>query len=228
MSRAARLLDLIQCLRRHRRPVTAAALAEELQVSVRTLYRDIQTLISQGAPIQGEAGIGYVLRPGFLLPPLMFGDDEIEALVLGVRMVMRDGDPALARAAQDVLAKVVGVLPADLRDRVDATGLLAAPVASAGLAHLGEMRGAIRSERKVAIAYQDGAGRQSERVVWPLALGFFEQVRVLVAWCELRGDFRSFRTDRIASLVVQDDAYPARRRTLLRQWRARENVAEPS
>ena len=226
MSRAARLLDLIQCLRRHRRPVTAATLADELQVSVRTLYRDIQTLIAQGAPIQGEAGIGYVLRPGFLLPPLMFGDDEIEALVLGARMVMRDGDPLLARAAQDALAKIVGVLPGDLRDRVDATGLIAAPVADAGLQHLAALREAIRSERKVCLDYRDVDGRGSERVVWPLALAFFERVRILVAWCELRQDFRSFRTDRIANAATLDERYPQRRRALLKRWRERENVPE--
>ncbi|SMC29235.1 Predicted DNA-binding transcriptional regulator YafY, contains an HTH and WYL domains [Andreprevotia lacus DSM 23236] len=228
MSRAARLLDLIQCLRRHRRPVTAAALADELEVSVRTLYRDIQTLIAQGAPIQGEAGIGYVLRPGFLLPPLMFGDDEIEALVLGARMVMRDGDPALARAAQDALAKIVGVLPVDLRERVDATGLIAAPVADPGLALLGALRMAIRNEHKLQIRYRDGAGQGSLRIVWPLALAFFDRVRVLVAWCELRQDFRSFRTDRIAELSALDERYPQRRRVLLKRWREREKVADPS
>lgn len=124
MSRTERLLDLIQTLRRHRCPVSGAQLADELTVSLRTIYRDIQTLIAQGAPIEGEAGIGYVLRPGFTLPPLMFSRDEIEALILGSGMVARAADPALAKAARNALAKIAAVLPAGRGDEVDATGLL--------------------------------------------------------------------------------------------------------
>src|SRR6201988_957718 len=127
MSRAERLLALIQALRRHRRPVSGAALAEELGVSLRTLYRDIQTLIAQGAQIDGEAGVGYVLRPGFMLPPLMFSEEEIEALVLGSRWVHQRADRALADAAANVLAKIGAVLPKDLRDTLDESGLLIGP-----------------------------------------------------------------------------------------------------
>ncbi|WP_035056100.1 helix-turn-helix transcriptional regulator [Andreprevotia chitinilytica] len=227
MSRSARLLELIQCLRLHRRPVSGAALAEALGVSLRTLYRDIQTLIAQGAPIAGEAGIGYVLRPGFMLPPLMFGDEEIEAIVLGARMVTRDGDAQLAHAAANALAKIAAVLPADLRDRIEITGLIAGPKEIGGGVDLAALRAAIRSEHKLHIAYADASGKASERTVWPIALSFFEKVRVLVAWCELRQDFRHFRTDRIARLTVLAETMPQRRRTLLRLWRAQEGVPEP-
>src|SRR5947208_3487229 len=127
VARAQRLLELIQVLRRHRRPVSGETLAAELGVSLRTLYRDIQTLIGQGAAIDGEAGVGYVLRPGFVLPPLMFSDEEIEALVLGSRWVAQRTDEPLARAAANAIAKVAAVLPDDLRDSIEHNGLLAGP-----------------------------------------------------------------------------------------------------
>src|ERR1700687_905355 len=125
MARAERLLELIQVLRRHRHPVAGQTLADELGLSLRTVYRDIQTLIGQGAAIDGEAGIGFVLRPGFVLPPLMFTDEELEALVLGSRLVAQRSDAPLARAAMNVMAKIAAVLPGDLRDGIDHTGLLA-------------------------------------------------------------------------------------------------------
>ena len=127
MSRAQRLLDLIQALRRHRFPVSGQKLADELGVSLRTLYRDIRTLQSQGAHIEGEAGIGYVLRPGYMLPPLMFSDEEIEALALGTRWVAARTDTRLAKAATNALAKISAVLPSELREQMDATSLLVAP-----------------------------------------------------------------------------------------------------
>src|SRR5664279_4018603 len=131
MSRTERLLDLIQTLRRHRRPVSGAKLAAELGVSLRTVYRDIRTLIGQGAPIDGEAGLGYVLRPGYTLPPLMFSRDEIEALMLGTGMVARAADPALAKAARDALAKITAVLPAGRNDQAAIPGVVAGPIKSA-------------------------------------------------------------------------------------------------
>ena len=225
MSRSGRLLELIQQLRRHRRPVTAAALAAELGVSERTVYRDIATLVGQGAPIEGEAGLGYVLRPGFVLPPLMFSDDEIEALTLGLRFVTQRGDAALGRAAADALAKIAAVLPAELREKA-ADGLLAGPGAEL-TADLSLLRQAIRRERKLRIAYADAEGRGSERIIWPIALAFFDQARVLVAWCETRGDFRHFRTDRIREATAMEERYPRRRRALFAQWREGEGVPEP-
>ncbi len=220
MSRSERLLRLLQNLRRYRRPVSGCVLAEELGVSIRTLYRDIASLQAQGAGIEGEPGLGYVLRPGFMLPPLMFSEDEIEALVLGSRWVARRADRRLALAAHDALAKIAAVLPPDLRDGLDASSLLVGPVAAAREAiDLAVLRKAIRTERKVRITYTSADGAGSDRLVWPFALGFFERVRVLVAWCELRRDFRHFRTDRITSLAPTDDRYPRRRQALLKEWR---------
>ena len=227
MSRSERLLDLIQVLRRHRRPVSGQALADELGVSLRTVYRDIQTLIGQGAAIDGEAGIGFVLRPGFVLPPLMFTDEEIEALVLGLRFVARQTDAPLERAAADALAKIAAVLPDDLRERVADVGLIAAPVAVVDPIDLAPLRAAIRSEHKVVLDYADKRGERTRRTIWPIAIGFFERTRVIAAWCELRADFRHFRTDRIAALRLTGRRYPQRRRVLMRQWRESEGISEP-
>ena len=227
MSRSERLLDLIQVLRRHRRPVSGQALADELGVSLRTVYRDIQTLIGQGAAIDGEAGIGFVLRPGFVLPPLMFTDEEIEALVLGLRFVARQTDAPLERAAADALAKIAAVLPDDLRERVADVGLIAAPVAVVDPIDLAPLRAAIRSEHKVVLDYADKQGERTRRTIWPIAIGFFERTRVIAAWCELRADFRHFRTDRIAALRLTGRRYPQRRRVLMRQWRESEGISEP-
>jgi len=228
MSRAQRLLDLIQLLRRHRRAVAGATLADELGVSLRTLYRDIDSLKAQGAHIEGEAGVGYVLRPGFMLPPLMFSEEEIEALVLGSRWVSERADGPLGAAARNVLAKIGAVLPADLKDGIDASGLLIGPGApiAAGDNELAAIRGAIRSERKMRIAYADERGRPTDRVVWPVALAFYDSTRVVVAWCELRDGYRHFRTDRIAALEATADRYPRRRAALLKEWRTLRGVPE--
>jgi predicted DNA-binding transcriptional regulator YafY len=226
LSRAKRLLDLIEILRRYRQPVSGLTLAEELGVSIRTLYRDVATLQGQGAKIDGEPGIGYVLRPGFMLPPLMFSEDEIEALVLGSRWVADRGDVRLGAAAQNALAKIAAVLPADLRDALDASALLVGPCEpiAAGDAELAAIRQAIRSERKLAITYRDRDASETRRTIWPFALGFFERVRVIAAWCELRQGFRHFRTDRIAVLTLTKARYPRRRQALLKEWREIEGV----
>jgi predicted DNA-binding transcriptional regulator YafY len=225
MSRAQRLLDLIQVLRRHRQPVSGRDLAAATGVSLRTLYRDIATLQAQGAPIDGEAGIGYVLAPGFMLPPLMFSEEEIEALVLGSRWVADRADPELAAAARDALAKIGAVLPADLRERMDSTNLLIGPsTPPADAADLGTIRQAIRTERKLDIGYRDAQDRVTARIVWPFALGFFERVRVVIAWCELRNGFRHFRTVRIAGMSLTAIRYPRRRQVLLKDWRAAETA----
>ena len=228
MSRAERLLDLIQVLRRHRRPVAGQTLANELSVSLRTLYRDIATLQAQGASIDGEPGLGYVLRPGFLLPPLMFLEEEIDALVLGMRWVAERGDAPLGAAARNALAKIAAVLPADLRDELDTSGLLIGPGATiaAGDAELATIRAAIRRERKLDIAYRDQNDGATQRMIWPVALGFFDRVRVVIAWCELRQGFRHFRTDRITALTSTEQRYPRRRQAMLKEWRAIENVPE--
>jgi predicted DNA-binding transcriptional regulator YafY len=229
LARSERLLDLLQALRRRRHPVTGKALAAELGVSLRTLYRDIASLRGQGAYIEGDPGLGYVLRPGFMLPPLMFSRDEIEALVLGSRWVASRADDPLGAAARDALAKIAAVLPPDLRDDLDATALLVGPGghAPAGAVDASAIRTAVRTERKLAITYLDAEGAATERVVWPFALGFFDSVQVVVAWCELRQDFRHFRTDRISGLSVLDQRYPRRRQALLKEWRQHEGIAPP-
>jgi predicted DNA-binding transcriptional regulator YafY len=226
MPRSQRLLDLVQELRRHRRPVSGAVLAEEVGVSLRTLYRDIESLKALGACIDGEAGVGYVLRPGFMLPPLMFTEEEIEALVLGSRWVSERADTPLGDAARNALAKIAAVLPDDLKESLDASNLLIGPGApiAAGDAELASIRAAIRAERKLQIAYADDKGSTTRRTIWPFALAFFDRARVVVAWCELRADYRSFRTDRIAALKPIAKRYPRRRLALLKEWRTREGI----
>ena len=221
MTRSARLLKLMDLLRGRRRPVTAAYLAGRLSVSERTVYRDMQALAGLGADIAGSAGVGYQLRSGFFLPPLMFGDEEIEALVLGARWVQGQGDASLAAAAGSALAKVATASPRDLRETIAGIGLWAPRAAKRAPAgpDLGPIRAAIREEHKLRIGYVDAAGATSERIVWPIAIGFFEGVQMVAAWCELRRGFRHFRVDRIASLERLPGRYPTPRRELARTWR---------
>ena len=188
MSRSERLLDLLQLLRRHRQPLSGAVIAADMGISLRTLYRDIATLQSQGASIDGAPGLGYVMKPGFTLPPLMFSADEVEALVLGSRWVVQRGDSRLAAAARDALAKIAAVLPDGLRHELDTSALIVAPgePVAAGDAEVAAIREAIRLEHKLNIRYLDLAGQDSSRTIWPFALGFFDRARVVVAWCVVR------------------------------------------
>jgi predicted DNA-binding transcriptional regulator YafY len=222
MDRTERLLALMDALRRNRRPVTAAALSVELGVSVRTIYRDIQALIGLGAPIDGEAGLGYILRPGFFLPPLMFSEDELEALVLGARWVRQHADEGLAKAATNALAKIAAASPEDKRDEIAGTGLWVAPdwKNASRKDALKPIREAIRRERKVEISYVDESGASTERTVWPIALAFLDQRRLMVAWCELRSGFRQFRADRISAITPTEIRYPTRRAALVKAWQA--------
>ena len=231
MSRTSRLFQLMDALRGYRRPVTAARLAAQLGVSERTIYRDIQTLCSLGAPLQGEAGVGYLLKTGFFLPPLMFGADEVEALVLGARWVRGQGDAALAAAANSALARIAAATPKDLRDDMADTSLWVVH----GLGrqedfeiHVQPVREAIRHQQRLRIAYADEQGRASERTVWPFALAFFEGKRLLAAWCELRAALRHFRIDRIASVERTGERYPVRRHELLKRWRSENNIPADS
>jgi predicted DNA-binding transcriptional regulator YafY len=228
LSRSERLLVLLQALRRRRRPVSGRVLADELGVSLRTLYRDIASLQGQGAEIEGEAGLGYVLRPGFWLPPLMLSGEEIEALVLGARWVGARTDESLAFAAHNAIAKISAVLPPSLRDDVESSTLLVPGKMSSDAApDLAPIRAAIRSERKLALASRDGQGASTERTIWPFGVGYFEEARVVMAWCELRQGFRHFRADRIASCQTLEARYPLGRRRLLKDWRLSEGVAAP-
>jgi predicted DNA-binding transcriptional regulator YafY len=223
MGRTQRLLTLLDALRRHRRPVTAAALAVELGVSIRTIYRDVQTLIGLGAPVDGEAGLGYMLRGGFFLPPLMFDEDELEALVLGARLVERQGDKALAASAANALSKIAAAAPKNLRDTMADIGIWV-PGRRAETTSLKPLREAIRREHKLTIAYSDEKGATTTRTIWPIALGFFEGRQVAVAWCELRADFRHFRTDRVSDVSQTGQRYPRRRVALVKEWRAKNAI----
>ena len=220
MDKTERLFAIMDALRRHRRPVTAAQLAEDQAVSVRTLYRDIQTLVGLGAPIEGEAGIGYMLRPGFFLPPLMFSADELEALVLGARWVEVQPDVELSNAARNALAKIATASPEDLRDRISDTGLW--PVRVEGdrepLPLLALVRRAMRAERTLRIAYEDEKGNASERDIWPVQIAFYENKQIIAAWCTLREAFRHFRTERIASAQLTEIRYGRRRAALADDW----------
>lgn len=225
MSRATRLLDLLQLLRRHRAPVSGPALAEALGVSIRTLYRDIATLQAQGADIQGEPGLGYVLRPGFTLPPLMFSVDELEALVLGSRWVAVRGDARLGAAADNAVAKIRAVLPDALRETVEAATLTVPMQRDEPVAvDVAVIRVAARREHKLVITYRDLDGADTTRTIWPLLIGFFDRVLVLAAWCELRQDYRAFRVDRIRSVEAKDERFPRRRAVLVKEWRARQGL----
>lgn len=218
----------MQLLRRHRHPVSGTHIAAALSVSLRTLYRDIGTLQANGACIEGSPGVGYVLQPGYVLPPLMFSSEEIEALVLGSRWVAQLGDAPLAAAARDAIAKIAAVLPIEARHDLEGSGLLVGPRPPAdGGSHLPLVRKAIREERKLSLAYRDGEGRVSERVVWPIALGVFDRCHVAVAWCELRQGIRHFRLDRMSSLQSLGERYPRRRRALMKQWREALRIPEP-
>ena len=220
MSRTHRLFDLLQVLRRHRTPVSGAALAEETGISLRTLYRDIAALQALGAEIEGAPGFGYVLRPGFLLPPLMFSETELEALALGLKWVAERTDPELARAASDARSKLSSVLPGSLSDRFEDEGLLIGKsYMSLNQDHMPLLRQAIREERKIFVRYGDVNSDMTERTLWPVAMGFFDAKRILVAHCELRGTFRHFRVDRILAAEILADKLPKRRRSLLKDWR---------
>ncbi len=228
MSRSARLLSLLESLRRRRYSVTGKVLAEELGISLRSLYRDIATLQTQGARIDGAAGVGFRLRPGFLMPPLMFSNEEIEALVLGSRWVADRADAPLATAASGALAKIASVLPENLREDLEGSGLVVGPSREPKPdgAISTAVRKAMREEFKVRVDYLDAQNRKSQRTIWPIALGFFESIQVVVAWCELRQSFRHFRLDRIGNVQPLPTRYPKKRRILLGQWRASEGIPE--
>jgi predicted DNA-binding transcriptional regulator YafY len=222
MNRTERLLELLQALRRRKYAVSGATLADELGISIRTLYRDIASLQSQGANIEGEAGVGYIMQPGFMLPPLMFSEIELEALMLGIRWVNKVGDNSLIKAAADVQAKIASVLPISLRDELENTPLRAGPrkIADEELVDLELVRAAMRQELKISITYSDVNNNVSVRVIWPIALGYFEENRILAAWCENRNAFRHFDTSRILTLESVNERYPFHRVELFKQWRA--------
>ena len=199
MRKASRLFEIIQILRLARKPMTAAVMAETLEVTVRSIYRDIAALQAMRVPIEGERGIGYILRPGFDLPPLMFSIEEMEAIVLALALLERTGDGELKQAARGVTRKIAGAVPLPLRQALDANALHAwgTGVPPPPGIDLAMVRRAIRDEEKLAIGYRDESGRTTERTIRPIALIYYSQTANVVAWCELRKAIRNFRSDRI-------------------------------
>ena len=222
MRRADRLFDIIQNLRTSPHPVTAAALADKLEVTVRTIYRDIAALQGSRVPIEGAPGLGYVLRRGFDLPPLMFTIEETDAIAIGVRFLRRLRDPKLEAAAQSVLAKLAAVVPQELQPQLVAAPLYVSEGSAPAVTgiDLSQLRNAIRETRKLAITYANEEGRRTQRTIWPIAMAYYVDVTLVGAWCELRQDFRHFRVDRILSARVLDERFPANSGKLMAEWLA--------
>lgn len=222
MRRADRLFQIIQILRRSTQPITASRLAAELEVSQRSVYRDIADLMGQRVPIRGEPGIGYALDRDFDMPPLMLTPDELEAAVLGAQWVADRGDAVLARAARDLISKITAAVPERLRPFI-AEPSIGAPASQAVAADGLDVvltRSWIRSGRKIRIRYRDEQSRETERTIWPTIIGYAETVRLLAAWCELRKDFRHFRTDRIVAAEFLEEPCGCRPRELRARWRS--------
>lgn len=222
MPRSDRLFDVIQRLRTAAHPTTAATLAAELEVTPRTVYRDIATLQARRVPIEGAPGIGYVLRKGFDLPPLNFTIDEVEAIAVGARLVGRLKDATLQKAARSVLAKVTVVVPERLRPHIADAPIYVSPgtTREAQGADLAEVRAAIRRSAKLYISYADEHGRRTNRTIWPIAMAYYVDVTLVGAWCELRADYRNFRVERIASSRVLDEHFDQDNGRLFREWSA--------
>lgn len=225
MRRAERLFEIIHLMRRTGL-IRARDLAEKLEVSERTVYRDIQAMIAQGVPIEGEAGVGYILREGFDLPPLMFDKCEIEALMLGARIVEGLTDAELSDAASSLMAKIEAVVPEPLRDYMASLPLMApgnrimAPMTF----DAAQLRYALRERYKVHFDYTDGLGGTSKRTVRPLSLAYFGPVWLLAAWCELREDFRVFRLDRMNEFAVTEERFRTEKGKTLREFLARDDT----
>jgi predicted DNA-binding transcriptional regulator YafY len=222
MNRAERLLNLLKILRSYRYPVSGKRLAERLNVSIRTLYRDIATLQAMGAEIKGEAGVGYVLKPTFFLPPLMFSKTEIESLLLGTQWVSQFGDAPLSKGAGDALNKISDVLPTAIKNSINSFSLRVGPPASESMTNedLSELREAIANQNKIYIVYKSEDDKESQRIVWPFTIGYFTDERILVAWCEKQNDYRHFKTNRIISTRVLGEHYSRSKDSLFREWQA--------
>ena len=225
MSRSDRMFEIIQTLRRAKGPVTADTLAGGLEVTKRTIYRDIAALQGQRVPIEGEAGIGYILRPGFDLPPLMFTSEEIEAISVGLALLGRAGDASLLAAAERVTQKISDVLP-DGASGIEAAPLYVSAWNTIPSARVDPetLRMAIREEQVLRLGYQDEEGRVSERAILPLAVIYYTDALVIAAWCELREDFRHFRVDRIETCEAEGRSFAGRGAALRKAWEAREGA----
>ncbi|WP_158781446.1 YafY family protein [Pantoea sp. BAV 3049] len=220
MSRTSRLFELISILRARRTPATALQLAHELGISQRSVYRDIDTLRSLGAPLEGQAGIGYCLRKGFFLPEFAFSPDELDALVLGLGWVRQRGEPALAKSSDSALAKIFAVVNSGTALNHDPPALVSATSAPETMdpPQWALLRDAIRRQRKITVGYEDVHGSLSERTIWPIVIVYFDGVSVLAAWCEHRAAFRHFRVDRLQVKAISEERYPGRRQSIVKRW----------
>jgi predicted DNA-binding transcriptional regulator YafY len=223
MRRADRLFQILQLIR-GRRLTTAVFLSKRLEVSVRTIYRDVAELQHQGVPLEGEAGVGYRLGTGFDLPPLMFTQEEAKALVASVRLAQQGLDPGLAREAEDALGKILSVLPAAARVAAESLAVYAPLLGVDGenQQRLQRLREAVQARQRLKLHYRDLQDKSSERMIRPLGCFFWGKVWTLGSWCETRQDFRSFRVDRIEELQVLESGFQHEPgKTLadfLRQW----------
>ncbi|MCD5996344.1 YafY family transcriptional regulator [Pseudomonas sp. CDFA 602] len=221
MARSDRLFELMQVLRRHRRTVSGRTLAQELGVSLRTIRRDVQTLQSMGADIDGEPGLGYALKPGFLLPPLSFTEEELQALMAGALWVSRQTDEKLAFAVTNALAKIDAVLPLDMRPILDdETFYVSSPATHSTLIDLSEIRRAMRDQCKLRITLSITHAPTDHQIVWPIMLGFIETQRSLAAWCEADGKYRMIDLSDVVHAEVLVERYSRNRRQLIKEWRA--------
>ena len=221
LRKAERLFEIVQILRLARGPISAQRIAQELGSSKRSVYRDVAALMAQDVPIRGEAGIGYVLEKGFDMPPLMLTSDELDAAVLGAHWVASRGEPDLAKAALNLIAKIEVVVPERLRGQVlEPTTSVAPVVPTFEVVNPALLRNAIRAHRKMTLVYEGGARARTKRVVWPILLGYRDAGRILAAWCELRDGFRYFRTDRMISAGILKQRIPENALALRARWRS--------
>lgn len=229
MTRTQRLLTLLQILKENRYPITAEALSSQLQVSVRSIYRDIESLRDQGAEIIGEAGIGYQLKTGLLLPPLTFDENELEALILGLRWVKSNTDTELKSSAIRAISKINAVVAGHSQKILNQNTLFAPTT------HFYEindtiakdLRLSLREECKAQMTYLDGQNQPSKRTIWPIAIGYMKDSQVLAAWCELRESYRHFRLDRIQSYQALSDKLPYPKNYLLERWQKKVLCVSP-
>ncbi|WP_339761962.1 YafY family protein [uncultured Hoeflea sp.] len=220
MRKASRLFEIIQILRLAKGPVTASQIGERLGVTVRSIYRDIVELQAMKVPVEGGRGIGYILRPGFELPPMMFTVEETEAIVVALALLKRTGDRGLEAAAGRVNQKIAGAMPAPLRPHLSSTALHAwgTVVAPAVGIDTSLVRQAIRDEQKLTIDYEDAAGAPTRRTICPVALIYYSATHNIVAWCELRQGIRNFRTDRVSHSLLENAHFRGQGESLRQQW----------
>ena len=221
MTRTERLLELLQILRVQRYPITASALSERLGISVRSLYRDIKTLQHQGVSIEGGAGIGYIIKSDFHLPPL--NHEEINAITLGLNWVSHNTDYDFKSTARNALAKIHAVIPGELKNLIESQSYLTGP-SERNEVFFEDIRNAIKNRKRIKITYRNKQDIYSSRIIWPIALVYMESCWLLVAWCEMRNDFRHFRIDKIEDIVLLDSMYRESRTVLLKKWRIKEGI----